>query len=125
VPPEPLTLFTIAEEASPSASSAHRRSTGSTAAPAPPYRDFPANCTSASPAAENAGVDDAPPIAEHGVRLLLKPAEAARALGIGRSKLYELIAAGVVDSVLIGSARRIPADALSTYIDSLRHPQLP
>ena len=52
--------------------------------------------------------------------LLLTPTEAADALGIGRSKLYELLRAGAVESVLIGAARRIPADALESYVRSLR-----
>jgi excisionase family DNA binding protein len=59
--------------------------------------------------------------AEHPVgRLLLTPAEAAEALGIGRSELYELMRAGVVESVLIGTARRIPADGLAAYVSTLR-----
>jgi excisionase family DNA binding protein len=53
-------------------------------------------------------------------RLLLTPTEAAEALGIGRSKLYELMRAGSVESVRIGAARRIPADALLAYISALR-----
>jgi excisionase family DNA binding protein len=53
-------------------------------------------------------------------RLLLTPTEAAEALGIGRSKLYELMGAGLVESVLIGAARRIPEDALTAYIAGLR-----
>jgi len=53
-------------------------------------------------------------------RLLLTPTEAAEALGIGRSKLYELLRAGLVESVLIGAARRIPADALDNYVRALR-----
>lgn len=53
-------------------------------------------------------------------RLLLTPTEAAEALGIGRSKLYELMRAGAVESVLIGTARRIPADALEVYVLALR-----
>jgi excisionase family DNA binding protein len=53
-------------------------------------------------------------------RLLLTPTEAAETLGIGRSKLYELLRAGAVESVLIGTARRIPADALAAYIAGLR-----
>jgi excisionase family DNA binding protein len=56
-------------------------------------------------------------------RLLLTSTEAAEALGIGRSKLYELMRAGVVESVLIGTARRIPADAVETYIHRLREQQ--
>ncbi len=47
-------------------------------------------------------------------RLLLTPAEAAQTLGIGRSKMYELLMAGVVESVLIGTARRVPAEALAS-----------
>jgi excisionase family DNA binding protein len=53
-------------------------------------------------------------------RLLLTPTEAAEALGISRSKLYELMRAGLVESVLIGTARRIPADAPAAYIAALR-----
>lgn len=53
-------------------------------------------------------------------RLLLTPTEAAEALGIGRSKLYELIRSGVVESVRIGAARRIPEDALKVYVQQLR-----
>jgi excisionase family DNA binding protein len=53
-------------------------------------------------------------------RLLLKPTEAAQALGIGRSKIYELIMSGVIESVLIGTARRVPAEALASYVRDLR-----
>jgi excisionase family DNA binding protein len=53
-------------------------------------------------------------------RLLLTPTEAADALGIGRSKLYELLRAGTLESVLIGTARRIPTDAVDTYVRTLR-----
>lgn len=45
-------------------------------------------------------------------KLLLTPTEAAAALGIGRSKVYELLQAGQLQSVHIGTCRRIPADAL-------------
>lgn len=53
-------------------------------------------------------------------RLLLRPAEAAQMLGIGRSKLFELLASGAVESVCIGHCRRIPLDALETYLQNLR-----
>ncbi len=53
-------------------------------------------------------------------QLLLTPAEAARALGIGRSKLYELMQDGILESVHIGSCRRIPADALTALVADLR-----
>lgn len=55
-------------------------------------------------------------------RLLLKPEEAAEVLGIGRSKLYELLAAGAIESVRIGSCRRVPADALEDFVARLRAP---
>ncbi len=53
-------------------------------------------------------------------RMLLKPTEAAAVLGIGRSKLYELLQAGVLDSVRIGACRRIPIEALSDLVARLR-----
>ncbi len=52
--------------------------------------------------------------------LLYKPEAAADALGIGRSKLFELIAAGDIETVQIGRSRRIPAEALAQYVDRLR-----
>ena len=52
--------------------------------------------------------------------LLLTPTQAARALGIGRSKLYELLQTGVLESVHIGTCRRIPTDALSDLVSRLR-----
>jgi excisionase family DNA binding protein len=52
-------------------------------------------------------------------RLLLTVQEAARRLGIGRSLMYELIASGAVRSVRVGRLRRIPSDALRSYIASL------
>jgi excisionase family DNA binding protein len=53
-------------------------------------------------------------------RILLTPTEAARALGIGRSKLYELLQAGVLESVHIGACRRIPAEAINDLVARLR-----
>lgn len=52
-------------------------------------------------------------------RLLLTVPEAARALAISRSKLYELLAAGAIRSVRIDGSRRIPTTALNAYIDTL------
>jgi excisionase family DNA binding protein len=52
--------------------------------------------------------------------LLLTPTEAARALGIGRSKLYQLLQAGALESVHIGACRRIPAEALNSLVARLR-----
>jgi excisionase family DNA binding protein len=52
--------------------------------------------------------------------ILLTPIEAARALGIGRSKLYELLRTGALESVHIGACRRIPAEALADLVERLR-----
>lgn len=53
-------------------------------------------------------------------KLLLTPEDAAAALSIGRSKLYELIAAGTLETVVIGACRRIPRAALDDFVDRLR-----
>ena len=53
-------------------------------------------------------------------KVLLTPTEAAEALGIGRSKLYELMRAGVLESVRIGASRRVPTVALEQLITRLR-----
>jgi excisionase family DNA binding protein len=52
-------------------------------------------------------------------KLLLTPDEAAQVLGIGRSKVYELLGARQLASVKIGTCRRIPADALRAYVLTL------
>lgn len=52
-------------------------------------------------------------------KLLLTVPEAAAALAISRSKLYELLASGLVVSVRIDGSRRIPMAALNAYIASL------
>ncbi len=52
--------------------------------------------------------------------LLLTVEQAADRLGIGRSLLYELLAAGDIDSVHVGRLRRIPVEALTAYVNALR-----
>ncbi|MCT9090487.1 helix-turn-helix domain-containing protein [Streptomyces sp. ASQP_92] len=42
--------------------------------------------------------------------------EAMTALRLSRSKIYDLIRSGVLRSYTEGRARRIPAEALQTYI---------
>ncbi len=49
-------------------------------------------------------------------QVLLTPAEAATALGIGRLKLYELLQSGRLQSVRIGACRRIPADCIHRFV---------
>jgi excisionase family DNA binding protein len=61
-----------------------------------------------------------PDIPTRAVKLLFTPTEAAIALGISRSKLYELLARGALESVSIGTNRRIPADALDDFVSALR-----
>jgi excisionase family DNA binding protein len=53
--------------------------------------------------------------------LLLTPEQAATCLAICRTKLYELLRTGDLESVRIGSSRRIPAAALAEYVQRLRN----
>lgn len=53
-------------------------------------------------------------------KLLYAVTEASDATGIGRSKLYELMAAGEIESVKVGKRRLIPADALEAFVAHLR-----
>ena len=50
-------------------------------------------------------------------RLLLRPAEVAESLGIGRSKVYELISSGQLPSIRIGGSLRVPIDKLTHWIE--------
>ena len=52
-------------------------------------------------------------------KLLLTAQEAAEALGIGKTKVYDLIAAGSLESVKIGGCRRVLASSLRTFIEGL------
>ncbi|MBL7487615.1 helix-turn-helix domain-containing protein [Frankia sp. AgB1.9] len=53
-------------------------------------------------------------------RLLHTTAEAAEQLGISRSRVYELLASGELESICIGRLRRIPHDSLIAYVGRLR-----
>ena len=48
--------------------------------------------------------------------LLLRPQEAARALALSRSTIYDMIASGELAAVRIGRALRIPAQALRDWV---------
>lgn len=50
-------------------------------------------------------------------RLMLRPGEAADAIGVSRSKAYELIAEGQIPSVKVGGCVRVPVDALRDWIN--------
>jgi prophage regulatory protein len=52
-------------------------------------------------------------------KLLLKPSEVSDLTGMGKSKTYSLIAAGIIPSVRIGKSVRVPADRLRRWIDEL------
>jgi excisionase family DNA binding protein len=51
--------------------------------------------------------------------VLLTPAEAAAVLKIGRSKLYELMARGAINSVKLGRCRRFRRSDLDRFIGDL------
>lgn len=53
-------------------------------------------------------------------KLLLSVAEAGEVLSVGRTTVYTLLASGELESVHIGRARRIPAEALREYVAGLR-----
>jgi excisionase family DNA binding protein len=50
-------------------------------------------------------------------RLLLRPAEVADVLGVGRSKVYGLLATGELPSVRVGHSVRVPAAALHRWVE--------
>jgi excisionase family DNA binding protein len=51
--------------------------------------------------------------------LLYRVGEAAEVLGLSRPTLYRLMGVGLLGSVQVGRARRIPRTALEDYVASL------
>lgn len=49
-------------------------------------------------------------------RALLTPIEVTQILGIGRSKVYELLACGELPSIRIGRCIRVPKSSLDDWI---------
>jgi excisionase family DNA binding protein len=49
--------------------------------------------------------------------LLLRPTEAAELLGIGRSKIYALLAAGQLPAVRVGHSVRVPVGELRRWVE--------
>ncbi|GAA3620841.1 hypothetical protein GCM10022267_03750 [Lentzea roselyniae] len=45
--------------------------------------------------------------------------EVARALRVGRTKVFDLIRAGELTSVKIGGSRRVPASSVQEYLSRL------
>lgn len=52
-------------------------------------------------------------------RLAVSPAEAARMAGIGRTKLYQLMGAGEIASLKLGSRRLIRVSEIEAFLDRL------
>ncbi|HKY14104.1 MAG TPA: helix-turn-helix domain-containing protein [Microthrixaceae bacterium] len=52
--------------------------------------------------------------------LLVRVTEAARRLGIGRTKTYELISDGRLEVVRIDGAVRVPVEAIEQFVSSSR-----
>ncbi|MFF0136807.1 excisionase family DNA-binding protein [Streptomyces sp. NPDC005227] len=64
---------------------------------------------------------DTPPLLDADSTLvLLTVEEAARRLRIGRTTCYQLIRSGELESIPIGSLRRVPADAPAQYVARCR-----
>jgi excisionase family DNA binding protein len=51
-------------------------------------------------------------------KLLLRPQEVAELLGVGRSKVYALLASGELPSIRVGHSVRVPAEALRHWVSS-------
>lgn len=49
-------------------------------------------------------------------RLMLRPEEAADAIGVSRAKAYMLIASGEIPAVRVGKVLRVPVEALRQWI---------
>ncbi|HLN16185.1 MAG TPA: helix-turn-helix domain-containing protein [Acidimicrobiales bacterium] len=55
--------------------------------------------------------------------LLLTADDVAATLAIGRTKVYELLASRALESVRIGTCRRIPVVALQRFVEALQADQ--
>lgn len=51
--------------------------------------------------------------------VLLRPEDVAMRLQVGRTKVYDLMRAGVLRSVKVGGSRRITLAALAEYVAAL------
>jgi excisionase family DNA binding protein len=52
--------------------------------------------------------------------LLVSVEDAARLLAVGRTTVYELIAAGELEAINIGRCRRVPLTALHAFVQQRR-----
>lgn len=89
------------------------------------YWQTPAVCTShPSPGkfashSGSQGLQGTSPWASAPTRLL-RPKDAAEYLALSRARVYELMRAGFIESIHIGSSRRIPLAALDDFVNRLR-----
>ena len=58
-------------------------------------------------------------------RLLLRIPEAAEQLGIGRTKIYEMISKGELPTIRIGRAVRISANTLQKWVEVREQQDVP
>jgi excisionase family DNA binding protein len=56
-------------------------------------------------------------------KLLFTIEEAAEVLSVGRSTVYDLVRMRLLDTVLIGRSRRVPASALRKLVERLSKPE--
>jgi excisionase family DNA binding protein len=56
----------------------------------------------------------------HHPKLLVSVGQTMGTLCVGRTKLYELIAAGELEIVKIGTATRVVVSSIEAYVDRLR-----
>ena len=52
-------------------------------------------------------------------KLLLSPEEVAEVLGLGRSRIYDLMRTRELQSVRIGKSRRVPVAAVHAFVEHL------
>lgn len=53
-------------------------------------------------------------------KILLKPTEVVEALGLSRSKVYQLLAAREIESIRIGRSVRVPVEAIQAWLAKQR-----
>jgi excisionase family DNA binding protein len=52
-----------------------------------------------------------------GEKLLLSPEEACRLINVKRATFFNMLAKGAIPSIKIGRLRRIPTDALRSFVE--------
>lgn len=57
--------------------------------------------------------------AQHGGKLLYRVQEAAELLAISRSKMWEIVLRGDIESLKLDGSRRITREAIETYVRRL------